>query len=51
MSPSVNSCLSSSLQFLQMDAEYDYSLVSSVDFDEMYGDLYKHKALPWEDPM
>ena len=34
-----------------MDSEYEYSLVPTMDFDELYGDKNKHQALPWEDPM
>ncbi|KAK0048660.1 PRKCA-binding protein-like isoform X1 [Biomphalaria glabrata] len=34
-----------------MSGSYDYSLVSTMDMDEMYADHNKHMPMPWEDNM
>lgn len=34
-----------------MDSEYEYSLVPTMDFEDLYSDKNKHQALPWEDHM
>lgn len=36
---------------LQMDNQYEYSLIPTMDSDDFYSDRNKHQALPWEDPM
>lgn len=39
------------LPVVMSGADYEYSLVPTMDLDEMYSDRNKHQPMPWEDNM